>query len=338
MFFGFWTGSLPSSNYKSHPTFLKSTDKLPFHLKDILHFRQPAEDARFTHKGHSPSLSTISSVIPKTSATLILRVRSIQPLFTLILVHSLKLPSAVRTCISSRATPSVASGRILGHEGLGIVESVGAGVSAFKPGDRVIISCITACGTCHYCRRAMPSHCTDGGWILGNTIDGTQAEFVRIPHADSSLYKVPAGVDESALPSTVIMIDLDKNRLAVAKKRARRMWWRAGLTSEAVGTPLTFEMCEEIIGVGGTIANVGVHGAKVDLHLEKLWDRNISITTRLVDAVTSPMLISLLESGKLDARVLATHKFKFEDMEQAYGSFAAAAQNNALKVIVDFEK
>ena len=95
--------------------------------------------------------------------------------------------------------PTVAPGRILGHEGVGIVEDVGAAVSNFKKGDRVIISCITSCGKCEYCKKQMYSHCEDGGWILGHLIDGTQAEYVRIPHADNSLYPIPAGADEEAL-------------------------------------------------------------------------------------------------------------------------------------------
>ena len=95
--------------------------------------------------------------------------------------------------------PSCTPGRILGHEGVGVIESVGAAVTAFKAGDHVLISCVTACSKCEYCRRGMFSHCTTGGWILGNTIDGTQAEFVRIPHADTSLYPIPAGADEEAL-------------------------------------------------------------------------------------------------------------------------------------------
>lgn len=95
--------------------------------------------------------------------------------------------------------PTCESGRILGHEGVGVVESVGAAVTGFEPGDHVLISCITACGRCDYCRRGMYSHCADGGWILGHRIDGTQAEYVRIPHADTSLYKIPAGLDEEAL-------------------------------------------------------------------------------------------------------------------------------------------
>jgi alcohol dehydrogenase len=81
--------------------------------------------------------------------------------------------------------PTCEPGRTLGHEGTGIVERVGAGVTNFRPGDCVLISCISTCGRCEYCRRGMYSHCATGGWILGNKIDGTQAEFVRIPHADT---------------------------------------------------------------------------------------------------------------------------------------------------------
>jgi alcohol dehydrogenase len=95
--------------------------------------------------------------------------------------------------------PSVANGRILGHEGVGIVEDVGDAVSNFRRGDRVLISCITSCGKCEYCKKQMYSHCEDGGWILGHLIDGTQAEYVRIPHADTSLYRIPPGADEEAL-------------------------------------------------------------------------------------------------------------------------------------------
>ena len=95
--------------------------------------------------------------------------------------------------------PTCQPGRILGHEGVGIVDKAGPAVTAFKPGDRVLISCISACGKCEYCRKQMFSHCTTGGWILGNKIDGTQAEFVRIPYADTSLYPIPDGADEEAL-------------------------------------------------------------------------------------------------------------------------------------------
>lgn len=95
--------------------------------------------------------------------------------------------------------PAVTPGRILGHEGLGIVEDVGEGVFNFKKGDSVLISCITSCGKCTYCKKQLYAHCTDGGWILGHKIDGTQAEYVRIPHADNSLHKIPPGVKDEAL-------------------------------------------------------------------------------------------------------------------------------------------
>ncbi|HLD66047.1 MAG TPA: zinc-dependent alcohol dehydrogenase family protein [Pseudomonas sp.] len=95
--------------------------------------------------------------------------------------------------------PAVTPGRILGHEGVGVIEAVGSAVSNFKPGDRVLISCITSCGKCHYCKQQMYAHCEDGGWLLGHLIDGTQAQYVRIPHADNSLYPIPDGADEEAL-------------------------------------------------------------------------------------------------------------------------------------------
>src|SRR6187401_1049636 len=95
--------------------------------------------------------------------------------------------------------PSVTDGRILGHEGIGIVEAVGVGVTTFHKGDKVLISCITSCAKCDYCRKGMYSHCRTGGWILGNTIDGTQAEYVRTPHADTSLYHLPPDADDEAM-------------------------------------------------------------------------------------------------------------------------------------------
>jgi alcohol dehydrogenase len=294
--------------------------------------------------------------------------------------------------------PSCLPGRILGHEGVGVVDQIGAAVTVFKPGDRVLISCVSACGKCVYCRKQMYSHCTTGGWILGNTIDGTQAEFVRIPHADTSLYPIPDGADEDALvmlsdilptgfecgvlngkiepgstvaivgsgpvglatlltaqfysPAQIIMIDLDDRRLEVAK--------RFGATStinssdgkaaeallamtdgrgvdtaiEAVGIPATFELCQAIIAPGGVIANIGVHGKKVDLHLETLWDRNISITTRLVDTATIPMLFKTVASRKIDPSLLITHHFKLDDILGAYDTFANAATTKALKIII----
>lgn len=295
--------------------------------------------------------------------------------------------------------PTCTPGRILGHEGIGVIDAVGAAVTAFKVGDRVLISCVSACGKCANCRRQMYSHCSTGGWILGNSIDGTQAEFVRIPHADMSLYAIPAGADEEALvmlsdilptalecgvlngrvqpgstvaivgsgpigmaalltaqfysPAQIIMIDLDSGRLAVAKgfgatatinsadgKAAEAvMQLTQGLgvdtAIEAVGVAATFELCQQIVAAGGTVANIGVHGVKVDLHLEKLWDRNISITTRLVDTVSTPMLLKTLCAHRLDPKPLITHRFKFDQVVKAYETFAHAADTHALKVLIE---
>jgi alcohol dehydrogenase len=295
--------------------------------------------------------------------------------------------------------PTCSAGRILGHEGTGTVEKVGAGVTAFRPGDRVLISCISACGRCEYCRRGMYSHCTTGGWILGNEIDGTQAEYVRIPHADTSLYRLPEGADEEALvmlsdilptgfecgvlngkvtpgstvaivgagpiglaalltaqfyaPAQIIVIDLDDNRLEVAKRfgatatvnashgdpteAVMRLTDGRGVDTaiEAVGVPASFITCENIVAPGGTIANVGVHGVKVDLHLERLWAQNITITTRLVDTVTTPMLLKTVQSRKIDPRNLITHHFKLEKIVDAYDTFGHAAETHALKVIIE---
>lgn len=290
-------------------------------------------------------------------------------------------------------------GRILGHEGIGVVDQIGSGVTGFKKGDHVLISCITSCSKCDYCRKGMFSHCVNGGWILGNTIDGTQAEYVRIPFADTSLYKIPKGVDKEALvmlsdilptgfecgvlngkiqpgntvaivgagpiglaalltaqfysPAKIIMIDLDNNRLEIAKRfgatatinsqdgkaaeQVMKMTDRRGVDTaiEAVGIANTFLICQDIVAPGGTIANIGVHGAKVDLHLERLWSQNIAITTRLVDTVTTPMLLKTVCAKKIDPTLLISHHFKFEDIMDAYETFGNAANTHALKVIID---
>ena len=94
--------------------------------------------------------------------------------------------------------PEVIPGRILGHEGMGVITEVGEGVTQFAEGDRVILSCVSSCGRCANCRKGLYSHCLDPegvagiGWIFGYMIDGTQADFVRVPFAENSLYKIPA--------------------------------------------------------------------------------------------------------------------------------------------------
>jgi alcohol dehydrogenase len=295
--------------------------------------------------------------------------------------------------------PSVDAGRILGHEGVGMVEEAGPAVSGFRRGDKVLISCITSCGRCDFCRKGMYSHCRSGGWILGNTIDGTQAEYVRIPHADTSLYALPAGADEKAMvmlsdilptafecgvlngqvkpgdtvaivgagpiglaalltaqfysPAEVVMIDLDANRLEVARslgatklinssdgKAAQKVMDFTGgagvdVAIEAVGVPATFDICQTIVGPGGRVANVGVHGKPVELRLERLWSHNVTITTRLVDTAATPMLLKIVQAGKLRPERLATHSFALAEVMKAYDIFGSAARERALKVILE---
>jgi alcohol dehydrogenase len=271
-------------------------------------------------------------------------------------------------------------------------------VSSFAKGDHVVISCITACARCDACKRGMYSHCERGGWVLGNTIDGTQAEYVRIPFADTSLYRVPDGADEDALlmlsdilptgyecgvlsgavkpgdtvaivgagpvglaalitaqlysPAELIVIDLDDHRLEVARgfgatqvlnsadgKVVARVMALTGdrgvdVAIEAVGVPESFDVCQDIVAAGGHLANVGVHGCSVELKLEKLWSRNLTITTRLVDTVTTPMLLKSVVAGTIKPRSLITHEFKLAELMKAYDTFEDAAAKKAIKVIL----
>ena len=295
--------------------------------------------------------------------------------------------------------PEVKPGTILGHEAVGTVVETGAAVTNFQIGDRVLISCITSCGSCRYCKEARYGQCTGGGgWIFGHLIDGLQAEYARVPFADNSLYKIPSGLtDEQVLflsdilptsfevgvqnggvkpgdtvaivgagpiglaavmtaklytPGRIIVIDLADARLAKAKefgadvtinngredavKKVMELTGGLGadVAIEAVGVPATFELAAELVRPGGTVANIGVHGKPVTLHLERLWIRDVTITTGLVDSRTIPQLLSLIQGGRLDPTVMATHRFPIEDTMAAYDVFADAANSKALKVVL----
>jgi alcohol dehydrogenase len=300
--------------------------------------------------------------------------------------------------------PAVTPGRILGHEGVGTVSETGAAVSTVAVGDRVIISCITACGACSYCHQGLFAHCLadEGasgiGWIFGHLINGTQAELVRVPFADNSVYKVPSGVSDEAavmlsdiLPTgfeigvrygrvkpgdtvavvgagpvglaaimtaglygaaRVVALDLDPNRLEQARafgatdavnsgdddwaEQVRAMTDGLGVdvAIEAVGIPATFEACTRIVRPGGSVANVGVHGASVDLPLQDLWIMDLSITMGLVSTSTTPMLLKLVAQHKLAAESFATHHFSLSQMMEAYDTFGRAAETKALKVVI----
>jgi alcohol dehydrogenase len=295
--------------------------------------------------------------------------------------------------------PAVTDGRILGHEAVGTVESVGSGCKNTKVGDRVLVSCVTACGACEYCRQGSFGQCLGGGgWILGHKIDGTQAEYVRVPFADNSTYPIPAGVsDEQVLmladilptgyevgvlngqvkpgdvvavvgagpiglsaimgarlfsPSHVIAIDLADSRLDAAKQFGADITINnsredalaivqeltgglgADVAIEAVGVPPTFELATQLARPGGHIANIGVHGAPVTLHLEDLWIRNVTITTGLVDTYSTPTLLRLAQGQQVDAQRFITHHFQLDQMDEAYDVFSRAADTGALKVVL----
>ena len=295
--------------------------------------------------------------------------------------------------------PEVQPGTILGHEAVGTVVETGAAVTTVAEGDRVLVSCITSCGRCRFCKEAKYGLCTGGGgWIFGHLIDGVQAEYARVPFADTSVYKLPDELtDEQVLfladilptafecgvlngrvepgdtvaivgagpiglatvmtaklftPGKVVAIDLADARLAKALEFgadvvvnngsedavARVLELTGGLGAdvavEAVGVPETFELCAELIRPGGRLANVGVHGHPATLHLERLWIRDVLITTGLVDTSTTPKLLRLIAEGRLDPTPFATHRFTLDEAMEAYDVFADAAATNALKVVL----
>ncbi|GAA3638109.1 zinc-binding dehydrogenase [Microlunatus ginsengisoli] len=299
--------------------------------------------------------------------------------------------------------PTVERGRVLGHEGVGVVVSVGADCEKVKVGDRVIISCITKCGTCEYCRAGLTSHCqTVGGigWIFGHLIDGTQAELVRVPFADTGLIPLPSGVSAeqgtmlsdilptgyeigvlngsvgegdvvavigvgpvglaavmtaaSAGASKVIAVDGNKFRLEQSRefgatdtvdvgsgddivtevKELSRGKLGVDVAIEAVGLGATLRLALDCVRPGGHVANIGVHGESVELPLERDWINNLTITTGLVNATTAPQLLEAIQRGDIAPEKFITHRFTFDQFEAAYTTFANAADEHALKVIV----
>ncbi len=296
--------------------------------------------------------------------------------------------------------PETPAGTVLGHEAVGTVQEIGTSVSTVAVGDRVLMSCVSACGRCRYCKEARYGQCLGGGgWIFGHLIDGLQAEYARVPFADNSVYKIPEELsDEQVLfladilptsfevgvlnghitpgdvvaivgagpiglaailtaqlytPGRIVSIDLDDSRLESAKRFgagktinngrenavAQIMELTDGLGAdvalEAVGVPQTFELATELIRPGGRVANIGVHGKPATLHLEKLWTRDVTITTGLVDTNTIPQLMRLVASGRLDPSLFATHRLPLSDTMAAYDTFADAANTGALKIVLE---
>jgi alcohol dehydrogenase len=295
--------------------------------------------------------------------------------------------------------PETTPGTILGHEAVGTVQETGAGVATVAPGDRVLMSCVSSCGRCRFCKEGRYGQCLGGGgWIFGHLINGLQAEYARVPFADNSVYKIPDGLtDEQVLfladilptsyevgvlngmvspgdvvaivgagpiglaailtaklytPGRIIAIDQADSRLEGAQRFGADLTINnsrtdpvaeimeltdelgADVAFEAVGVPATFELAAELIRPGGRLANIGVHGKPATLHLEKLWIRDVTVTTGLVDTFSIPRLMRLIASGRLDPSLFATHRFALDETMAAYDTFADAASTNALKVVL----
>lgn len=302
------------------------------------------------------------------------------------------------TGIIAGKVPDVPHGLVLGHEGVGVVEEIGAHVRQFKKGERVIVSCISSCGSCDYCKKLLPAHCRDGGWNLGRFIDGTQAEYVRVRHADLSLHAIPKGLSDDAAvllsdilptgheigvqyggvkpgdtvvivgagpigmsalitaqlygPAAIVMVDLDQGRLDMAKKLGASHTIDSSKSDpvaevlklapegvdvaiEAAGVPATWDVCQKIVMPGGHIAVVGVHAKSVDFAVDKLWIRNVKVSTGLVNATTTPVLMKMLAAGAIDVSPMLTHHFPLGDMLKAYHAFANTAGEQSMKIIVE---
>jgi alcohol dehydrogenase len=295
--------------------------------------------------------------------------------------------------------PETTPGTVLGHEAVGIVQEVGAGVSTVAVGDRVLMSCVSSCGRCRFCNEGRYGQCLGGGgWIFGHLINGLQAEYARVPFADNSVYRVPDQLtNEQVLfladilptsfevgvlngmvtpgdvvavvgagpiglaamltaqlytPRLIVAIDLDDGRLESARRfgadvvinngredaAALIMELTDGLGAdvafEAVGVQPTFELATELIRPCGRVANIGVHGKPVTLHLEKLWIRDVTVTTGLVDTFSIPQLMKLIVGGRLDPSLFISHRFPLADTMVAYDTFADAATSGALKIVL----
>jgi alcohol dehydrogenase len=298
--------------------------------------------------------------------------------------------------------PEVRPGTVLGHEAVGTVEEVGPAVRGVSPGDRVLVSCIAGCGTCRFCREGRYGQClSGGGWALGHTVDGVQAEYVRVPFADLSLHPLSDTITNEAAvlvadilptsyevgvlsggvapgdvvaiigagpiglaavmtarlysPSRIVVIDPAGPRRDAAKRigadvalddatddvlevvQSMTDGLGADVVMEAVGIPETFELSTALVRPGGTVANIGVHGAPATLHLETLWIKDVTITTGLVDTRTTPRLLRLLADRQLDPTPLVTHRFALDQLMEAYDVFGNPGETGALKVVLERE-
>ncbi|MER6410105.1 alcohol dehydrogenase catalytic domain-containing protein [Streptomyces humidus] len=290
--------------------------------------------------------------------------------------------------------PEVRPGTVLGHEAVGEVVEVGRDVHHLRPGDQVIVSAVSACGRCRECRDTVFGQCSgSGGRLLGDRIDGTQGELVRVPLADRSAHRRPGNValDDAILlsevlptayevgvrnghvspgdtvvvvgagpvglasagiarlysPRRVVVVDLSPARLEAAARMGLEAAGSPGelvadlsegpgadVVIEASGEPDGFALSTRVVRTGGHIANIGMHGRPVILHLESLWRKNVTISTGQVDTSSTPWLLERVRYGDLPVSGLVTHSFPLDRMEDAYRAFAHGPATGALKVVL----
>jgi alcohol dehydrogenase len=292
--------------------------------------------------------------------------------------------------------PTCQPGTVLGHEATGVVTEVGSSVKNVAPGDRILAVCVSACGYCRFCTSRLYGQCLNGGWALGHTIDGVQAEYARIPFAKNSVYKIPDSLtDEQVLfltdilatgyevgvlngkvqpgdtvvivgagpvglsatltaqlfsPRNLVVVDRIASRRETALKLGATHavgenevhalvdeltdGLGADVTIEAVGFPDAFELTADLVRSGGRIANIGVHEGPATLHLEKLWAKQVTITTGIPSGLTIPQLMNSISTGALDATKLITHTMPLDDTMTAYDTFLRSAETGALKVVL----
>ncbi|PUA19453.1 NAD(P)-dependent alcohol dehydrogenase [Glaciimonas sp. PCH181] len=286
----------------------------------------------------------------------------------------------------------VAEGRTIGHEPVGVIEELGAGVIGYTVGQRVIVGAITPCGQCHPCLDGHASQCggkAAGGWRFGNTIDGSQAEYLLVPNAMSNLEPIPDGLtDEQVLmcpdimstgfggaesgeikigdtvvifaqgpiglcatagaklkgASLIIAVDGLSTRLEVAKKlgadvtidytktdpisEIMRLTNGRGVdvAIEALGTQQTFESCLRVLKPGGTLSSLGVYSGKISISMDifaaGLGDYKIITTLCPGGKERMRRLMNVVASGRVDLQSMVTHRFKLDQIEEAYALFA----------------
>ena len=288
----------------------------------------------------------------------------------------------------------VAEGRTIGHEPVGVIAELGAGVTGYALGQRVVVGAITPCGQCHPCLDGHQSQCGGkavGGWRFGNTIDGCQAEYLLVPFAMANLEVIPDGLsDEEVLmcpdimstgfggaesggikigdtssssprdrsacappraPSSggarIIVVDGVAARLEVAKRlgadigidytktdpltEIMRLTKGRGVdvAIEALGTQQTFENCLRALKPGGTLSSLGVYSGKISLPLDAfaagLGDHKIVTTLCPGGKERMRRLMNVVASGRVDLKPMVTHRFKLDQIEQAYELFATSA-------------